>query len=290
MSSVDALAGVVIGIIAICVLLSFFKKLDLSITLVLCNIVVFILIMFWPGSDYSLEFNPIYLETGENLYTILTSMFAHAGIFHLLGNMLFLILLGPALEQRIGKLRFAVVYFLSGIVATLTFSAVLWGEPVYLLGASGAISGIIGTFLVTYPRDKITMILGFFLIPDAPVWAVSAVWFLFNVVIAVGSPQTAWEAHLGGFLAGAVIGLLFYKAVKSEHVDKVPDISSLEQMATNNKQREAVEALIGETNPDIRRAWMEHFAENTQCPNCGSMMKWSKNSFRCNCGYSRKVK
>ena len=242
----DALAGVVIGIIAICVLLSFFKKLDLSITLVLCNIVIFILTMFWPGSTNTvLEFSPIYLETGENLYTLLTSMFAHAGIFHLLGNMLFLILLGPALEQRIGKLKFAVVYFLSGIVATLTFSAVLWNEPVYLLGASGAISGIIGTFLVTYPRDKITMILGFILIPDAPVWAVSAVWFLFNVVLAVGSPQTAWEAHLGGFLAGAVIGLLFYKSVKSEHVDKVPEIDSLEQMATNSKQREAVEALRG---------------------------------------------
>lgn len=286
----DALAGVVIGIIAVCVLLSFFKKLDLSITLVLCNIVIFIITMFWSGSNSTLAFNPVYLETGDNLYTILTSMFAHAGIFHLLGNVLFLILLGPALEQRIGKLRFAAVYFLSGIIATLTFSAVLWNEPVYLLGASGAISGIIGTFLVTYPRDKITMIMGFILIPDAPVWAVSAVWFLFNVILAAGSPQTAWEAHLGGFLAGAVIGLLFYKSVMSEHEDKVPETSSLEQLVTNSKQREALDALRGETNPDIRRAWMEHFAEHTPCPNCGSMMTWGKNSLKCNCGYSRKIK
>lgn len=286
----DALAGVVIFIIAACVLLSFFKRLDLSITLVLCNIIVFIITMFWSGSGYVLEFSPIYLETGENLYTILTSMFAHASIFHLLGNMLFLILLGPALEQRIGKLKFAVVYFFSGIVATLTFSAVMWGEPIYLLGASGAISGIIGTFLVTYPRDKITMILGFILIPDAPVWAVSAVWFLFNVVIVVGSSQTAWEAHLGGFLAGAVIGLLFYKSVKSERVESAPDVDTLEQLVTNSKQKEALEALRGETNPDIRKAWLEHFAENTQCPNCGSMMNWSKNSLKCNCGYSRKIK
>lgn len=286
----DALAGVVIFIIAACVLLSFFKRLDLSITLVLCNIIVFIITMFWSGSDYVLEFSPIYLETGENLYTILTSMFAHASIFHLLGNMLFLILLGPALEQRIGKLKFAVVYFLSGIVATLTFSAVMWGEPIYLLGASGAISGIIGTFLVTYPRDKITMILGFILIPDAPVWAVSAVWFLFNVVIVVVSSQTAWEAHLGGFLAGAVIGLLFYKSVKSERVESAPDVDTLEQLVTNSKQKEALEALRGETNPDIRKAWLEHFAENTQCPNCGSMMNWGKNSLKCNCGYSRKIK
>lgn len=286
----DALAGVVIFIIAACVLLSFFKKLDLSITLVLCNIIVFIITMFWSGSDYVLEFSPIYLETGENLYTILTSMFAHASIFHLLGNMLFLILLGPALEQRIGKLKFAVVYFLSGIVATLTFSAVMWGEPIYLIGASGAISGIIGTFLVTYPRDKITMILGFILIPDAPVWAVSAVWFLFNVVIVVGSSQTAWEAHLGGFLAGAVIGLLFYKSVKGERVESAPGVDTLEQLVTNSKQKEALEALRGETNPDIRKAWLEHFAENTQCPNCGSMMNWGKNSLKCNCGYSRKIK
>lgn len=286
----DALAGVVIFIIAACVLLSFFKRLDLSITLVLCNIIVFIITMFWSGSGYVLEFSPIYLETGENLYTILTSMFAHASIFHLLGNMLFLILLGPALEQRIGKLKFAVVYFFSGIVATLTFSAVMWGEPIYLLGASGAISGIIGTFLVTYPRDKITMILGFILIPDAPVWAVSAVWFLFNVVIVVGSSQTAWEAHLGGFLAGAVIGLLFYKSVKSERVESAPDVDTLEQLVTNSKQKEALEALREETNPDIRKAWLEHFAENTQCPNCGSMMNWGKNSLKCNCGYSRKIK
>ena len=286
----DALAGVVIFIIAACMLLSFFKRLDLSITLVLCNIIVFIITMFWSGSGYVLEFSPIYLETGENLYTILTSMFAHASIFHLLGNILFLILLGPALEQRIGKLRFAVVYFLSGIVATLTFSAVMWDEPIYLLGASGAISGIIGTFLVTYPRDKITMILGFILIPDAPVWAVSAVWFLFNVVIVVGSSQTAWEAHLGGFLAGAVIGLLFYKSVKSERVESAPDVDTLEQLVTNSKQKEALEALRGETNPDIRKAWLEHFAENTQCPNCGSMMNWGKNSLKCNCGYSRKIK
>lgn len=287
----EALAGIAIGIIIVFMVLASFKRFDLSILLVLCNMVIFIVQIFWPLSN-ALSFSPIYLQTGDNLYTIITSMFAHSSIFHLLGNMLFLILLGPALEQRIGKAKFAAAYFISGIVATLVFSAMVWNDAViyYLLGASGAISGIIGTFLVNYPRDKITMVLGFIVMPNVPVWAVTAAWFFFDVILAMSSPATAWQAHLGGFLAGLVIGLLIYRSVRTEHPETAPSVKSLEEIATNDRQREAIAALRDETNPDIQKAWREYFAENTPCPNCGSMMQWSKNSLKCNCGYSRKIR
>ena len=217
-------------------------------------------------------------------------MFAHGSFEHLLGNMLFLILLGPALELRIGKVKFAISYLVSGLAATLMYSALMWDASYILVGASGAISGIIGTFLILYPREKIMMVVGFLILPNVSVWIVTAVWFLFNVILAAFTPQVAWQAHLGGFLAGALIGLSMYRTAGSRNSSKALDIEDLNQLVTNDKQRTALNALEGETNPDVKKAWLEYFAENTNCPNCEGRLEFSGDKFRCNCGYVRKVK
>ena len=161
---------------------------------------------------------PADIVAGRHWVTILTAMFMHAGWMHILGNMVFLWAFGPEVEDAMGRLRYLAFYLLSGLVASLAQIAAMPGSTVPNLGASGAIAGVMGAFLITYPRDRIrTLILfGWFtritFIPAA-LWI--GLWFLiqlFSQVGAVADVQTggvAYVAHVGGFIFGAVTARIF---------------------------------------------------------------------------------
>jgi P-type Mg2+ transporter len=147
------------------------------------------------------------------LVTILTAMFMHAGWVHIISNMVFLWAFGPEIEEAMDRLRYLVFYLLSGAVASLAQIAAMPASTVPNLGASGAIAGVMGAFLITYPRDEMrTLILfGWFaritLIPAA---LLIGLWFViqfFSEVGAVASVKTggvAYVAHIGGFIFGAI--------------------------------------------------------------------------------------
>ncbi|MFQ6060525.1 MAG: rhomboid family intramembrane serine protease, partial [Thermoplasmata archaeon] len=99
-----------------------------------------------------LAFQPVHLENPANLYTLFTSMFLHASFLHLIFNMIALIFIGPLLEEKIGAMRFATIYVLTGITGTLAFGIIHLNDIAIVLGASGAISGILGAFAALYPR------------------------------------------------------------------------------------------------------------------------------------------
>jgi membrane associated rhomboid family serine protease len=141
------------------------------------------------------------------LLTLLTSMFLHGSLFHLLGNMLYLWIFGNNIEDRLGPVRFTLFYLLSGVAAALAHIATQPGSHIPMIGASGAIAGVLGAYWALFPhaRVKVFVFLIFFIeVVSVPAGLVLGLWFvmqIFNVGMGGG---VAWFAHIGGFLAGLV--------------------------------------------------------------------------------------
>lgn len=161
---------------------------------------------------------PANIMAGRDYITILTAMFMHAGWLHILGNMLFFWVFGPEIEDVMGPLRYLTFYLLGGLVATAAQILIDPTSTVPNLGASGAIAGVMGAFLITYPRDRIRTIifLGWFVqIAFIPAILLVGIWFLiqflseFGALAQVQSGGVAYMAHIGGFIFGALTARLF---------------------------------------------------------------------------------
>jgi membrane associated rhomboid family serine protease len=144
---------------------------------------------------------------------IVTSMFLHSGWLHIGGNMLFLWIFGDNVEDYFGHLPYLLFYFVCGIGADLLHIAFNFHSTIPALGASGAISGVMGAYIILYPRARVlTLVLIFFL--PIPAFVILGYWFLIQFVEGVssvgGSPNggVAWWAHIGGFLLGMLITVL----------------------------------------------------------------------------------
>ena len=152
-----------------------------------------------------------------NLLTPLISMFLHGGWLHLLGNCLFFWVFGNNIEDRMGHVRFLVFYLICGLVASAAQILSQPASPVPTVGASGAISGVLGAYLVLYPRVRVRMLLLFFIV-SFPAWAVLLWWFGWQLLSAlpglmevrpdVSSGVAVW-AHIGGFVTGLILVKLF---------------------------------------------------------------------------------
>jgi membrane associated rhomboid family serine protease len=147
--------------------------------------------------------------------SVLFSMFLHAGWLHLLGNMLFLVIFGNNIEDRFRKIPYLGFYVLCGYVAAYGFALANRSSVEPLIGASGAIAGVLGAYFVLYPRARVWSLVPFlFFIPvRVPAWLVLGLWFVLQWVYsagyaASGAGSVAYLAHVFGFLAGAVIGLI----------------------------------------------------------------------------------
>jgi len=161
---------------------------------------------------------PADIVAGHHWVTILTAMFMHAGWMHILGNMVFLWAFGPEVEDAMGRMRYLAFYLLSGLIASLAQIAAMPHSTVPNLGASGAIAGVMGAFLITYPHDQIrTLVLfGFYArITVIPAAILIGSWFIIQLFSQVGSVAdvqgggVAYLAHIGGFIFGVVTAPVF---------------------------------------------------------------------------------
>ncbi len=149
--------------------------------------------------------------------SLVTSMFLHGGWMHLIGNMLYLWIFGNNIEDVMGHGRFIVFYLLCGLLAALSHALTDPGSTVPMVGASGAISGILGAYLLLFPRAQVLVIIPFFIFSRlmyVPAGLVLGFWFvlqLFSGGFSLGSQGggVAWFAHIGGFVAGMVLIGLF---------------------------------------------------------------------------------
>ena len=185
--------------------------------LIAVNIAVFVSFYFQFETDQAL--NRFYFEWGlvprfaaEDPISFVTSMFLHGGVMHLAGNMLFLWVFGDNLEDEMGHLGFLAFYLAAGLAAA---GAQVWSEPdslVPMVGASGAIAGVMGGYLLMYPRarvDILIIIVIIFKVIPIPAWIVLLSWFIIQLVQGSLSPTeaggVAYWAHAGGFAAGLLL-------------------------------------------------------------------------------------
>jgi membrane associated rhomboid family serine protease len=178
-------------------------------------------------------------------FTVITSMFLHGGLGHILGNMFFLGVFGDNVEDHMGHLRFAMFYLLGGVVATLFHGFFTWDSSVPMVGASGAISAILGAYMVIFPRQRVLTFIPPLLIPWMiirlfarvprffapwlPAWIYIGYWALIQVLEAstgmvVSQEKTqgvAWWAHIGGFVYGVLFVWLFRRPVDRLNVKAI---------------------------------------------------------------------
>ena len=154
------------------------------------------------------------LEMVDPWATLLTSMFLHGGWMHLIGNMLYLWIFGNNVEDRFGHFGFLAFYLASGLAAA---AAQILPDPASetpMVGASGAISGVLGAYLVFFPRARVLVLIpvGFMFVYTLPAAWLLGFWFLFQILSALATPATAggvaWWAHIGGFVFGVVVAIL----------------------------------------------------------------------------------
>jgi membrane associated rhomboid family serine protease len=142
------------------------------------------------------------------LATLLTSMFLHGSLFHLAGNLLYLWIFGNNIEDRLGPVRFVLFYLASGVAASLTHILFQPGSRVPMIGASGAIAGVLGAYMVLYPhaRVKVFVFLIFYIdVIPIPAGLVLGLWFVMQLLNVGMGGGVAWFAHIGGFLTGILL-------------------------------------------------------------------------------------
>ncbi len=188
------------------------------VTWVLIAISLAMFVATWSAGDYpgalwqSLALYPGAVTHGQMLTGLVSHMFLHAGLAHLAGNMLFLWIFGDNLEEALGHFGFAVLYLASGLAAA---SAQIVADPssmVPMVGGSGAIAGVMGGYLLLFPRARVDVLfifVIFFKVIPVPAWAVLGVWFalqVFNGAVAdISGGGVAYWAHVGGFAAGLLL-------------------------------------------------------------------------------------
>jgi membrane associated rhomboid family serine protease len=151
-----------------------------------------------------------------NVVTIFTSMFMHGGWVHLFGNMLFLWIFGDNVEDRFGHVKFLIFYLLAGVAATFSQYAVLPESGVPNVGASGAIAGVLGAYIIMFPQSRVNVLLGRQIVA-MPAFVVLGLWIALQLVSGVGtiaptdesSGGVAYMAHVGGFVSGLLMTFLF---------------------------------------------------------------------------------
>ncbi|HJR35315.1 MAG TPA: rhomboid family intramembrane serine protease [Gemmatimonadales bacterium] len=151
-------------------------------------------------------------DPGGDFLTLFTAMFMHAGWLHLLGNMLYLWIFGDNVEDRFGHAKFVIFYLVCGVAATFAQLAFSADSAVPNLGASGAVAGVLGAYLLLYPRGRVHVMMGRGVVP-APALVVIGLWFVLQLFSGIGSVSSAaddqggvaYMAHIGGFVMGFML-------------------------------------------------------------------------------------
>lgn len=227
-----------------------YRRPVVTTTLLMLNVVVFFFLQGLGGDAFTYGYSaiPYELTTGQDLVqdipvdaggqvvhipqapgppvlwlTALTAMFMHGGLMHLLGNLLYLWIFGDNVENRFGHRVFLAFYLVSGLAATAAQVALDPASMVPTLGASGAISGVLGAYLVLFPRNQVQALL-FLWVVSVPAVVAIGMWIVYQLVSGWGALSgpgdvvggVAYAAHIGGFLAGVLMALVLKVVVREE--------------------------------------------------------------------------
>lgn len=194
--------------------------------LIAANVAIFVLYWFALPNERALGYFfytwglvPEQVIVGQGWVGFITSMFLHGGWMHLLGNMLFLWIFGDNLEDLMGHRRYALFYLAAGLAAGIAQTLTDPYSSVPMVGASGAIAGVMGGYLLMFPRAKVDVLfifVIFFRIFPIPAWIVLGIWFAVQLFSGLNTPSdgggVAFWAHVGGFVAGVVLAVPLFTA------------------------------------------------------------------------------
>ncbi len=259
-----------------------------SQSLVFINFAVFAAwwIMLLLQTDIAIEalielgFQPVFLQSlGFELLTLISSMFMHGSPMHLLMNMIILILLGVPFEDRIGSKSFLRIYLISGFFGSLlTGSISLWnGDEVDTIhiGASGAVFGIMGAFVLLYPRLEIPMLLGPIFMHRVPVFLSTLVFVAMETLyVALGtSDGIGHGTHMASFIAGVFLAPYYSNKTDDNESSIDFDTSQLSKVFEKTRIGSHELKMIEESDePELVSAWVEKFWEIQKCPDCNTSL------------------
>jgi membrane associated rhomboid family serine protease len=198
-----------------------------TIALIVLNVTVFIyqLSLGKEGNAFIFTFGmiPRDIVTGHNLYTLFSSMFVHGGFFHIIGNMLYLWIFGDNVEDAFGHIGFLIMYLISGLAGSGIHILTAMSSKIPTIGASGAISGVLGAYFILYPRAQVLALIPIFFfirIMALPAFIFLGFWFLLQLLYgsAGGGSGVAFFAHVGGFVAGVLLGLLVRNRIRQRRI------------------------------------------------------------------------
>jgi len=298
-SSIGTLILVLIGI-----LVTYYCRRNgfmVSQSLVFINFAVFAAwwIMLLLQTDIAIQslielgFQPVFLQSlGFELLTLISSMFMHGSPMHLLMNMIILILLGVPFEDRIGSRSFLRIYLISGFFGSLlTGSISLWnGDEVDTIhiGASGAVFGIMGAFVLLYPRLEIPMLLGPIFMHRVPVFLSTLVFVAMETLyVALGtSDGIGHGTHMASFIAGVFLAPYYSNKTDDNESSIDFDTSQLSKVFEKTKIGEHELQMIEESDePELVSAWVEKFWEIQKCPDCNTGLTTEAECLDCGKNY-----
>jgi membrane associated rhomboid family serine protease len=300
---INLLSLIAILIMIVTLVVAYWRKLMMTYAIIIANFLVFLLSIFYPNEIIGyLGFRPAYLSVDQlpQLYTLFTSMFVHSGFLHILGNMFVFFFMGVAFEQRIGRKKFLVIYLITGICGALTHSALNLGSWVPVVGASGAIFGILGAFAYAYPRDEVVMPvpLGIMLIMRIKVIYATILFAILETVVVIFSVQdsTAHFAHLGGLVSGVLLAAVMIgkkaEKIKQSNNSGSTDYMQIQKSDTINfyhlaelvktpELKKIYQHIEKENVLQVRNIWLDHFLEKITCPVCNKPLNHFERKIWC---------
>ena len=276
--SLSPLALLAVAVMAGGVGLAWSRRFLATGAIAIANVVVFVLTLAVPSLQLELGLWTPNLAGDPALgaLQLLTSMFVHASLVHIFGNLLVLLAFGLPFEERIGARRFVLVYLAAGVAAGLT-QAVLATQPLLLVGASGAIFGVIGAFAASYPNLVVPLplpVVFVMLFVRMRVWVGAVVFTILELaLVSVAAPgdNVAHFAHLGGLAAGLVLGLVVVRGKAPAARRQVAvDLGALTPFARDAGTSQALAQMkTNHDEPQIFQAWLDRFFRTASCPTCG---------------------
>lgn len=295
----DPLSFVAMAAIVGAVLYSYWRKALLTFTIVVACVIVFALEVVSEDAiwaDLALYHFTLFSAQLSPAWTFITYQFVHASLTHLLFNVLALLFIAPVFEDRIGSLRFGVIYFVGGVVGAAGFLFLNLSQSVILVGASASISAVFGAYGRLYPRDRMQL---FVPLPGMPTFRVIDLVIAFLVLetalSVVGGflgpvAGIAWQAHVIGMAFGFAVAPLAMR-IPSKRLRPLKKISFApwRALATTPELQGILEEAERADLPEIREAWLEKFVRATRCPQCGGPVKRSFGRLTSHCGWKARI-
>lgn len=297
---VDPISLVAVAVIVGALAYSYWKKALLTFTITVACAIIFgleVATEYGIWQDLALYHIVHPLSVYSPPWTFLTFQFLHANIGHLLFNVLALMLIAPTFEDRIGSLRFGVLYFVGGVLGGAGFLLLNFSQSVLLLGASAGISSVFGAYGRLYPRDRVQLFLPLPGMPAIPVIDFVIGFLVLETVFSfVGGffgplAGIAWQAHVIAMVFGFAAAPLAMRIPSSRHrpLRKV-SFSAWRTFATTPELRDILEEAARADLPEIRDAWMEKFVRAMRCPRCGGPLRRRFGRLTSPCGWKAQVK